>query len=201
MNYETDILPLEGDGVTDEGILSTLQASGVTNKPIDRATLLHTLNMLGMLQKRVSNNADEKWSGSVLNMQTAIIANGTQAQIDGIRLWLSHVTNPTNTVWDTTKSEYAAPFWEMYQAFKDIPTMPTTEDFKALAELGGGWAYADVTTEDVEKCRDDYNNLEASQIRLASLQAVMDEIENIRSAAVAGGDDATTLREAIAEAM
>lgn len=129
---------------TDAEIVAALKATGLTAKPIDRATLVHVLNMRGMLTKVVGNNSDEKWTGTVLNMQDAILAMGTDEQKAGIRLWLSHITNPTNQKWDTTQIAFAGPFWVMVQTFAGLPGMPSLADFQALADLGGGWLFADL---------------------------------------------------------
>jgi hypothetical protein len=98
-----------------------------------------------MLRKIVSNNTSEKWEGTVLNMQDAILAMGTDAQKNGIRLWFSHVTNVSNNVWDTTQESFARPFREMVQTFADLPTMPSQADFDAVLALGGGWRYETLT--------------------------------------------------------
>jgi hypothetical protein len=135
---------------TSQEIVDQLIATGLTNKAVSRAELIHILNMRGMLTKIVGNNSDEKWTGSVLVMQDAIIAGGTAEQKDGIRKWLSHITNPTNMLWDTTHVAFSAPFWQMYKTFADLPTMPSTEDFTAIADLGGGWVFADLTVEQYE---------------------------------------------------
>ena len=138
--YETaQSLGLTG---TDAEVVAALKATGLTATPIDRATLVHVLNMRGMLTKVVGNNSDEKWTGTVLNMQDAILAMGTDQQKTGIRLWLSHITNPTNLKWDTTQVDFAAPFWQMVQVFAGQPGMPSQADFQVLADLGGGWLFA-----------------------------------------------------------
>ena len=135
--YEKSIqLGLSG---SDAAVFSTLQAMGLTHTPINRAELMFNLNLLGMLQKVIGNNAAEKWRGTVLTMQDAVNAAGTTQQQAAMALWLSHITNPTNIQWDTTNPLYAAGFWGMYLAFKDQPGMPTTADFAAIAALGGGW--------------------------------------------------------------
>jgi hypothetical protein len=98
-----------------------------------------------MLTKLVNNNSDEKWSGTVLAMKAAIAADAVAtAHVDR---WLSHITNPRNTHWDTTDANYAAPFWALFQAVAGGPGMPSVEDFAAVAALGGGWLFADLTTE------------------------------------------------------
>lgn len=129
-------LGLTGNDTT---VFSTLQAMGLTHNPINRAELMFNLNLRKMLQKIVGNNVEEKWRGTVLTMQDAINAGGTQEQKDAMVLWLSHITNPTNVNWNTTDPAYAAGFWGMYLAFRDQPGMPTTADFTAIAALGGGW--------------------------------------------------------------
>jgi len=130
---------------TDAEIVAALKATGITARPIVLAELLFLLNFRGMLTKLVSNNADEKWTGTVLAMKAAIAgdANAT-AHVDR---WLSHITNPRNTHWDTTDPAYSAPFWAMSQAVAGGPGMPSAEDFAAVAALGGGWLFADLTVE------------------------------------------------------
>jgi hypothetical protein len=130
---------------TDAEQAATLKATGVTARPIILAELLFLLNFRGMLTKLVNNNSDEKWSGTVLAMKAAIAADAVAtAHVDR---WLSHITNPRNTHWDTTDANYAAPFWALAQAVAGGPGMPSVEDFSAVAALGGGWLFADLTTE------------------------------------------------------
>lgn len=179
-DYLADIKPLEAAS-TDAEILAIKQKLGVTNKPINRAALMDILNKRGMLQKVIQSNSDERWSGTVLNMQAAIIAGGTPEQVAGIRLWLSHVTNPTNVIWDTTDPEYAATFWELYQVFKELPTAPNTptaEDFQALADLGGGWKFADLTVEQIAELRSEHTANQNSSLRIEAIQSLRAEIEN-----------------------
>jgi hypothetical protein len=130
---------------TDAEQAATLKATGVTARPIILAELLFLLNFRGMLTKLVNNNSDEKWSGTVLAMKAAIAADAVAtAHVDR---WLSHITNPRNTHWDTTDANYSAPFWAMAQAVAGGPGMPSVADFAAVAALGGGWLFADLTTE------------------------------------------------------
>lgn len=130
---------------TDSEIVAVLKSTGLTARPIVLAELLFLLNFRGMLTKLVSNNADEKWTGTVLAMKAAIVADpAATADVDR---WLSHITNPRNTHWDTTDSNYSAPFWAMAQAVAGGPGMPSVADFAAVASLGGGWLFADLTAE------------------------------------------------------
>ena len=153
LKYE-DISALVDAGNSAAEIATELASSGVTKEPINRATLLFLLNMRGMLTKLVSNNTDEKWTGTVLNMQDAILAAGTDEQKSSIRTWLSHITNPTNTIWDTTDETYAKPFRDMVTAFAGVEGMPTAEDFQAVVDIGGGYKFAGVDAAAVQAVLD-----------------------------------------------
>ena len=141
--YDTSIsLGLTG---TDAEKVATLKATGVTARSIVLSDLLFLLNFRGMLTKLVSNNSDEKWSGTVLAMKAAIAGDAVAtAHVDR---WLSHITNPRNTHWDTTDASYAAAFWALSQAVAGGPGMPSSADFAAVAALAGGWLFSDLTVE------------------------------------------------------
>lgn len=133
---------------TDQEIVIQLIASGVIARPIDLGELLFTLNMRGMLVKlAVPGEAGERWTGSIMNMIGAINAVGSEQQKLALSIWFSHITNPRNVRWDTTRQEHSAVFWALSQVFADQPTMPTAADFVAIAALGGGWLFADLTVE------------------------------------------------------
>ena len=150
---------------TDAEIVAALQATGVTARSIVLSELLFLLNFRGMLTKLVSNNADEKWTGSVLAMKSAIAADPTAtAHVDR---WLSHITNPRNTHWDTTDASYSAPFWALSQAVAGGPGVPSVEDFAAVAALGSGWLFADLTAEQF-----------AAQRESAAKQTALDLVAN-----------------------
>jgi hypothetical protein len=150
---------------TDAEIVAALQATGVTARSIVLSELLFLLNFRGMLTKLVSNNADEKWTGSVLAMKSAIAADPTAtAHVDR---WLSHITNPRNTHWDTTDANYSAPFWALSQAVAGGELMPSIADFAAVAALGGGWLFADLTAEQF-----------AAQRESAAKQTALDLVAN-----------------------
>lgn len=163
---------------TDAEIVAALKATGITARPIVLAELLFLLNFRGMLTKLVSNNADEKWTGTVLAMKAAIAGDPTAtAHVDR---WLSHITNPRNTHWDTTDASYSAPFWAMAQAVAGGPGMPSVEDFAAVAELGGGWLFADLTAEQFAAQRQD---AEAVAKRQAIIDACLNPISAAHAAA------------------
>jgi len=164
----SDIAAFVDAGDSAATIASQLNDSGVTNKPINRADLVFLLNMRGMLTKLISNNSDEKWTGTILAMQSAIVAAGAD---DGpIRQWLSHVTNPTNTIWDTTQVDYAAPFKLMVTTFADQPGMPSSADFAAVVELGGGYKYAGVDAAAVQAVIDRQAKVDALDTAITAEQ-------------------------------
>ncbi len=184
---------------TPQQIVDQLKATGLTVQPIDRATLVHVLNMRKMLTKIVGNDSSEKWTGTVLNMQDIILQLGSDTEKTGIRLWLSHITNPTNLKWDTTQIEFAAPFWAMYQAFAgktfSNKEMPSAADFQALAALGGGWRFATLTVEQYEAQRT------AATIS-DDLQSVLDTCdETAREAARQTGASLASIKAAVIAAL
>lgn len=130
---------------TDAEIVAQLQATGITATAIALPDLLFLMNFRGMLTKLVSNQTDEKWTGTVLSMKAALVAANQTESVAALDRWLSHITNPRNSTFDTRYPAHAAPFWAMRQAFGDVPTMPSIADFDAVATLGGGWLYATLT--------------------------------------------------------
>ena len=158
----------------DAEIVAALKATGITARPIVLAELLFLLNFRGMLTKLVSNNADEKWIGTVLAMKAAIAADPTAtAHVDR---WLSHITNPRNTHWDTTDPAYSAPFWAMAQAVAGGPGMPSAADFAAVAALGGGWLFADLTTEQFAAQREAAETVATRQALRLRIDAAWNQI-------------------------
>lgn len=161
---------------TDAEISAALRATGVTVRQILLSDLLFLLNFRGMLTKLVSNNSDEKWAGTVLAMKAAIAADpAATAHVDR---WLSHITNPRNTHWDTTDVSYAAPFWAMAQAVAGGPGMPSVADFAAVAALGGGWLFADLTTEGFAAQRTTAEALQEQQALQSEWVAWLNELIN-----------------------
>lgn len=132
---------------TDAEIVAQLQATGITARAVALPDLLHLMNFRGMLTKLVSNQTDEKWTGTVLSMKAALVAANQTESVIALDRWLSHITNPRNLTFDTRDSVHAAPFWAMRQAFGGVSTMPTVADFDAVADLGGGWLFATLTVE------------------------------------------------------
>jgi hypothetical protein len=180
---------------TDAEIVAALKATGITARPIVLAELLFLLNFRGMLTKLVSNNADEKWTGTVLAMKAAIAADPTAtAHVDR---WLSHITNPRNTHWDTTDPAYSAPFWAMAEAVAGGPGMPSAADFAAVAALGGGWLFANLTAEQFAAQRQAAEAAIGTQ-QLANEWAALQNEGGINAALAAG--DRVALKAALAAA-
>jgi hypothetical protein len=149
---------------TDEEIVDQLIARGVTAAPIELVYLMELLNFRGMLRKTDGNAGDERWKGTLQNIKAALVAMGMTAEVEGFETWFSHVTNPRQSRWDTSRPEYAAQFWAMRVAFADKPGMPTAEDFGAIASLGGGWLFAGLTIEIYQADKLAHETLEAERI-------------------------------------
>jgi hypothetical protein len=161
---------------TDAEKVAALRALGLTARPIMLADLLNVLNIpLKMLVRLPRADSDgSKWSGTAFNLILWINENGTQEMKDSVNSWFSHITNDRNITFDTTIPTIAAPFWSLAQAFADQPTFPSAADFAAVADLGGGWLFADLTVEAFAAQRE---AAEAAQLR-AEMRTRLDTIWN-----------------------
>ncbi len=158
---------------TPEEIVAQLVASGLTARPIQLDDLMAYLNIpLGMLRRLPRADSDgSKWSGSLFNLLLWVNENGTQQQKDGLNSFFSHITNDRNRTFDTTKPEFAAQFWQVAQMFGGTaPQFPSAEDFAAVAALGGGWLFADLTVQKYNADKVSYELQQAAQSALAALQ-------------------------------
>jgi len=124
------------------------------------------------LTKLVSNNADEKWAGSVLAMKAALVSAGSDV-VPHVDRWLSHITNPRNTHWDTTDLNYAKPFHDLFLAFSQSGIFGEG-DFEAIAALGGGWVYESLTTESYSLLRESAEAAAALAENKAELESIAD---------------------------
>lgn len=163
---------------TDAEIVAQLQATGITASAIPLPDLLFLMNFRGMLTKLVSNQTDEKWTGTVLAMKAALVALGQTEFVGALDRWLSHITNPQNLTFDTREPAHAAPFWGMRQALGDVASMPTIADFDAVADLGGGWLFATLTEAE-------YAAQKAAAEKEAAVSAVIVKCNAAREAAEA----------------
>lgn len=143
--YETAVsLGLTG---TDAEVVAALKATGVTCSPINLSYLMELLNFRAMLRKTDGSGGQERWIGTLQNLKAALVSMGLTAEVAAYEMWFSHVTNPRQVAWDTTRPEFAAGFWSLKQSFADASGMPSSADFAAVAALGGGWCFADLTAE------------------------------------------------------
>lgn len=147
MNAYEKSIALNLDG-TDAEIVAALKSTGVTASKIDLAYLMELLNFRGMLRKTDGSGGQERWIGTLQNLKSALIAMDQSAAVVAYETWFSHVTNPRQTHWDTTLPDYAAGFFAMKESFAGGEGMPSSEDFAAVATLGGGWLFAELTVED-----------------------------------------------------
>lgn len=132
---------------TDEEIVAQVKATGITQRAIELSHLLELLNFRNLLRKTDGSQGDERWKGTLQNLKGVLVALGLTEAVTGYETWFSHVTNPRSITWDTSKPEYAAQFWQLYQNFAGQPDMPTEDDFQAIASLGGGFRFANLTVE------------------------------------------------------
>ena len=166
--YEKSIeLGLTGEP---EEIVAALRATGLTERKIKLDDLLFLLNNRGMLVRLIRPvDTGEKWAGTAVNMVLAINAGGTQQQAFAVNQWFSHITNDRNEYFDTTLPEFAGAFWSLSQSVAGGEGMPSAEDFAAVAALGGGWLFADLTVEQFTALR---TAAEAVQLRAEMKQRI-----------------------------
>ena len=134
------ILALHDDGKSNAEIAAEITACGCTHHDIDLGELFYMMNFRDMLTKEVGNDAAKKWHGSVLDMKAAVEASGNADALAAIDRWLSHITNPRNATWQTSKPEYSAQFYALYQLFNNPPNdqIFNEGDLDAIYALGGG---------------------------------------------------------------
>lgn len=150
-------------------IVAALRATGVTARKVDLAYLMELLNFRGMLRKTDGSGGQERWIGTLQNLKSALIALNQTAAVTAYDTWFSHVTNPRQTHWDTSLPEYAAGFWSMKESFAGGEGMPSAEDFAAVAGLGGGWLFADLTPEQFTEQK---TSAESAALKSAALDLV-----------------------------
>jgi hypothetical protein len=155
---------------TDAEIVAKLQT--VTAGPISLAYLMELLNFRGMLRKTDGLNGQERWIGTLPNLKAALIALNQTASVAAYEMWFSHVTNPRQTSWDTTIPDYSAPFAAMKTAFADQEGMPTSADFAAVVDLGGGKPYENLTVEQYQSQKTAAESEAAKDTLRTSLQAL-----------------------------
>ena len=138
---------------TDAEIVAQLQT--ITAQPINLAYLMEMLNFRGMLRKTDGSGGQERWIGTLQNLKSALVAMGESAaeSVVAYETWFSHVTNPRQVSWDTSRPEYAIAFAGMQANFAGIANMPSVDDFDAVVSLGGGRPYVALTADDFATLR------------------------------------------------
>lgn len=177
MNAYEKSIALNLDG-TDAEIVAALKSTGVTASKIDLAYLMELLNFRGMLRKTDGSGGQERWIGTLQNIKAALVALNQTAAVTAYETWFSHVTNPRQTHWDTSQPQYAAGFWAMRSTFADGDGMPSSEDFAAVASLGGGWMFSELTVEQFATQRTDTETKVATIIARNNRRSLYDTFEN-----------------------
>lgn len=177
MNAYEKSQELNLDG-TDAEIVAALKSTGVTASKIDLAYLMELLNFRGMLRKTDGSGGQERWIGTLQNIKAALVALNQTAAVTAYETWFSHVTNPRQTHWDTSQPQYAAGFWAMRSTFADGDGMPSSEDFAAVASLGGGWMFSELTVEQFATQRTDTETEVATIIARNNRRSLYDTFEN-----------------------
>lgn len=133
---------------TDSEIAAALKATGLTAQKISLGQLTLLMRDREMLTKLTYEDSATgmKWNGSVINMIIGLRGQSHPA-LAAINKWFSHITDPRSETFDTTDQDIASEFWTLAQNFGGIPTMPSSADFAAVADLGGGWLFSDLTVE------------------------------------------------------
>lgn len=133
---------------TDAEIVAALIATGLTAQNISLGHLTLLMRDRSMLTKLTYEDpaTGMKWNGSVINMIIGLRGQSHPA-LAAVNKWFSHITDPRSETFDTTDREIASEFWTLAQNFGGIPTMPSVQDFAAVAALGGGWLFSDLTAE------------------------------------------------------
>lgn len=177
----------------DAEIVAKLQT--VTAAPISLAYLMELLNFRGMLRKTDGLNGQERWIGTLPNLKGALVALNQTASVAAYEMWFSHVTNPRQVSWDTSKPEYSESFAAMKAAFADQEGMPTSADFAAVVALGGGKPYESLTVEQYQSQKTAAEAESAKETLRTSLQNLrqsFDAKSNVALEHIALGNITTT---------
>lgn len=160
---------------TDSEIVAALKSTGLTSTKISLGQLTLLMRDRSMLTKLTYEDpaTSMKWNGSVINMIIGLRGQSHPA-LAAVNKWFSHITDPRSETFDTTDQDIASEFWTLAQNFGGIPTMPAVADFAAVAALGGGWLFADLTAEQFAAQRE---QAEVSALR-QSLRARIDTAWN-----------------------
>lgn len=164
--------------LTNEQIASALAASGLTPRAINLGELLFLLNNRGMLVRLIRPaDSGEKWSGTLVNLINYCNDTGHPLTLH-VNQFFSHITNDRNETFDTRIASYGSLFATIVSTFAGQPNMPTLDDFQAVANIGGGWLYANVTADQVADALATEQASLAAQSVDAAIIAAKNEIIN-----------------------
>lgn len=162
--------------LTPQQIADTLRATGITPRAIELGDLLFLLNNRGMLVRLIRPaDGGEKWTGSLVNLINHCNDTANPLALH-VNQFFSHITNDRNKTFDTRQVDYAGLFLLIATTFAGQPTMPTMADFAAVADLGGGWIYADATAESVGIALDKILKDNIRQATIGPLQSKLNAI-------------------------
>lgn len=162
---------------TDAEIVATLKAKGLTARKVNLGELTLLLRNRSMLTKLTYEDPQTgmKWNGSVAMMIVGMAA-GKHPALPAVNKWFSHITDPRSESFDTTDPAIAAEFWGLAQAVGSGPGMPSAADFAAVAALGGGWMFADLTVDQFAEQRAATETEQARQSIRSRLDAIWNKI-------------------------
>jgi len=181
--YETaQSLQLTG---TDAEIVAALRATGLTHNKISIGDLLFLLRNRAMMTRLIRPaDTGEKWGGSLISLILYATDYAPSEVSRSIETFFSHITDDRSQFFDTTMLAHSAAFWAMAEGFGGTPTMPTIDDFTAVAALGGGWRFADLTAEQFAEQRADAEAFTLKQTALTRCTEAMEAAQaEYRSAA------------------
>lgn len=181
---------------TDEEIVAALNA--ITATKIDLSYLMEMLNFRSMLRKTDGAGGQERWQGTLQNLKGALVALGQTAAVEQYETWFSHVTNPRQTHWDASLPAYAAAFRQLEVNFAGAESMPTAEDFAAVAALGGGRPYLALTVEEYAQQRQDAIDAAALASLKTSQQSALAEANDACIHLIADAASPVTQAEVVA---
>lgn len=154
------------------------QLKPITASMIDLTELMQLLNFRNMLRKTDGTQGTERWQGTLCNMKAALVAANATQLLALYEMWFSFVTNPRQQKWDTTVPQYAAAFSALESQFANQPGMPTSDDFGAVAALGGGRPFWSLTTAQYEQQKSDAENSIAIESALTTVRAKLDRVDD-----------------------
>jgi hypothetical protein len=149
-----------------QNIINNIKNLGLTSTPISCYDLKFSLRMRGMLLKGVDSN----WTGSLIRLYDLL----NDQEKFKFNIWLSHITDPSSTIWDTTNPEYSSVFYSIYNKFKNNEIF-NIGDMDSIYALGGGLLYENLSESQIEDVLEEEiieNNLVYDETKYEALLSV-----------------------------